>query len=96
MDHALYVIGGPCLHYIFLQLDSDLRTMNMLAIYRNHDFANKAYGNYVGLGDLLEFLCYETNFNVGKLTCVSSHAFIESKYKRGLCALIGGTTEDAI
>lgn len=93
IDHALYVIGGPCLHYIFLQLDSNSRTMNMLAIYRNHDFVKKAYGNYVGLGNLLKFICYETNFNIGKLTCVSSHAFIESKYRSGLCTLVGGISE---
>lgn len=96
MDHSTYVIGGPCLHYIFLQLNNNPKTINMLAIYRNHDFAVKAYGNYVGLGNLLEFLCKETNFNIGKLTCVSSHAFIEPKYKKGLYTLTGGNKQDAV
>lgn len=96
IDHSSYVIGGPCLHYIFLQLDSSSRAMNMLAIYRNHDFAIKAYGNYVGLGHLLEFLCSETNFNIGKLTCVSSHAFINSNYQRELNHLLGGTVTNEL
>lgn len=95
-DHTARTRGLPCLHYILLQLDSVTNTMSMLAVYRNHDFAIKAYGNYVGLGHLLEFLCHETGFNIGCLTCVSSHAFIESKYKRDLNVIVGGTIEDAV
>jgi len=92
LKHSNYIMGGPCLHYIFLQLESD-RTMNLLSVYRNHDFAIKAYGNYVGLGHLLQFLCHETDFRVGKLTCVSSHAYITGKYRQALSDLIGGIHE---
>ena len=88
-DHSCYTIGGPCLHYILLQLqkNGDVKTMDMLAVYRNHDFAVKAYGNYVGLGHLLEFLSRETGFSIGKLSCVSSHAYIVSKYVSRLKAI---------
>ncbi|HHV99135.1 MAG TPA: hypothetical protein GXX36_06120 [Clostridiaceae bacterium] len=105
-DHSTYTIGGPCLHYILLQLqkegdvkvmdmlavyrnkEGDVKVMDMLAVYRNHDFAVKAYGNYVGLGHLLEFLCRETGFTIGKLSCFSSHAYIENKYASRLKTII--------
>ncbi len=95
-DHTSYIRGGPCLHYITLQLERNPKVMNMLALYRNHDFARKAYGNYVGLGRLLEFLSKETEFSVGSLTCVSSNAFIDSGFKKGLNGIFGGFTENAI
>lgn len=79
--HLGYAMGGPCLRYIVLQLEPENRTMSLLAVYRNHDFARRAYGNYLGLGNLLNFLASETNFNLGNITYISSHAYIESKYK---------------
>ncbi|MDF2545781.1 MAG: hypothetical protein K0R93_679 [Anaerosolibacter sp.] len=90
--HSGYVRGGPCLQYILLQLSNE-RVMDMLAVYRSHDFAVKAYGNYVGLGHLLEFICNETNFTVGKLACISSHAYIDSQYRSGLRVLCGGNND---
>lgn len=91
IDHFTYPIGGPCLHYILLQLDriDNRKIMNLLAVYRNHDFAVKAYGNYVGLGHLLEFICNETDYEVGKLSCVSSHAYVESKHRTPLRRIVG-------
>lgn len=67
--------GGPCLNYVALQLE-DSRVLNMLAVYRNHDFVQRAYGNYLSLGYLMEFLCDQSGYTLGKLTCVSSHASV--------------------
>ncbi len=66
-------IGGPCLNYVALQLETP-KTLNLLAVYRNHDFIQRAYGNYLGLGYLAEFLCDQTGYSMGKLTCLSSNA----------------------
>jgi len=52
------------------------RTISLLAVYRNHDIVERAYGNYLGLGQLLAFLCTETGSSAGQLTCLSSHAYI--------------------
>ncbi|MGE5620996.1 MAG: hypothetical protein ACM3U0_00350 [archaeon] len=79
-------MGGPCLNYIAVQIDNN-RTINLLAVYRNHDFLKRAYGNYFGLIKLLNFIASETNHAVGRLTCVSSHAYIDN-YKRDLINLI--------
>lgn len=67
------IMGGPCLNYIALQLESSL-VLNALAVYRNHDFIQRAYGNYLGLGCLMEFLCDQTGYSMGRLNCLSSHA----------------------
>lgn len=70
--------GGPCLGYLALQVERGMpRVVNLLAVYRNHDFLHKAYGNYWGLCDLVSFLAQETNCRAGALTCVSSHAYVQ-------------------
>ncbi len=49
-------LGGPCLNYLSVQLDSCNSTiLGMLAVYRNHEFLERAYGNYFGLCNLINF-----------------------------------------
>lgn len=78
-------MGGPCLNYIALQLvrnkDGE-NTINLVAFYRNHNFLERAFGNYVGLGQLLNFLCNESDYKLGYLTCISSHAYISLDKRR--------------
>lgn len=71
------IMGGPCLNYIALQLDKP-KVLNLLAVYRNHDFIQRAYGNYLSLGYLMEFVCEQTGHKMGRLTCLSSHASIKN------------------
>ncbi len=78
-------IGGPCLQYIEL-LCPDKDTVSLLAVYRNHDYFEKVLGNFVGLGQLLKFICEETNRNPGLLICHSAHAYFQSS-KSNLKAL---------
>ena len=80
--------GAPCLNYLAVQMEPDHpRTISLLAVYRNHDVVERAYGNFVGLGWLLRFLCSETNSSVGQLTCLSAHAYIDRSV-RALRALL--------
>lgn len=70
--------GAPCLNYIAVQLEpGDPPTASLLAVYRNHTFVERAYGNYWGLANLLAFIATETGYGVGRLTCLSSHAEVE-------------------
>lgn len=72
--------GGPCLNYIAVQLDrGSPNVLGLLAVYRNHDFLERAYGNYWGLCSLLDFLAQETEANAGPLTCISSKAYVASR-----------------
>ncbi len=75
--------GGPCLNYIAVQAEpaqaGQQMTIGLLAVYRNHDFLERAYGNYWGLCNLIKFLAKEVDGNPGPLTCVSSHAGVSGK-----------------
>lgn len=76
-------LGGPCLNYLAIQGEPSVAgngvTLGLLAVYRNHDFLKRAYGNYWGLCNLLMFLARETGGVYGPLTCVSSHAYVDTK-----------------
>lgn len=65
-------LGVPCLSHISFTLIQGALTLT--AIYRNHYYITKAYGNLVGLRDLQRFVCEETGYAMGELECVSSHA----------------------
>lgn len=81
--------GAPCLSYLALQLEpGEQRLASLLAVYRNHDFRERAYGNYWGLCNLLMFLAQELDCAPGKVTCVSSHAYVADG-KRALVSLLG-------
>lgn len=73
-------LGGPCLNYIAIQVEPGETghplTLGLLAVYRNHDFLERAYGNYWGLCNLLRFLAKEVDGISGPLTCISSHAYV--------------------
>jgi thymidylate synthase len=71
--------GAPCLQYLALQFDKKDNSISLLAVYRNHDFLERAYGNYFGLCKLLQFITKNTGKNTGCLTCVSSRAYVLSK-----------------
>jgi hypothetical protein len=67
------IMGFPCLSHISLTLFRGC--LNMTATYRNQDFIRKAYGNYVGLSDLLRFICETSGAEVGELVCVATHGY---------------------
>lgn len=70
-DNNTRIIGNPCLQYVqFGQYDN---AVHLSAVYRNHDFLTKALGNYIGLANLLRFVCDETGSNMGTITCHSLH-----------------------
>ena len=76
-------LGGPCLNYLAVQAEpaqaDQPMILGLLAIYRNHDFLERAYGNYWGLCNLIEFLAEEVGATPGPLTCISSHAYVSGK-----------------
>ncbi len=91
------LMGSPCLNYITVQVEESAtseRTINLLAVYRNHDFTERAYGNYLGLCDLLKYISCETNSLIGTLTCISSHAYVlkgKSELLKIAGTILGGT-----
>jgi hypothetical protein len=69
--------GGPCWQYGQLLGQSD-GTLDLLVVYRNHDYFNKALGNFLALGQLHRFICVEGQKLQGKLVCHSAHAYFHS------------------
>lgn len=79
--------GGPCWHFgELLWQPGDV--LDLVAIYRNHDFLNKALGNFIALGQLLAFICRESGKEPGRLVCHSVHAFNGGRVSdlKSLCA----------
>ncbi|PJZ79269.1 hypothetical protein [Leptospira meyeri] len=76
-------IGNPCLQYV--QFAQEENSINLTAIYRNHDFYSKALGNYIGLSRLLEYICIKTQKNVGTITCHSIHYYLMQNTKVRNC-----------
>ena len=66
--------GGPCWHYGELIWRKG-NVLDLVVVYRNHDFFNKALGNFIALGQLLRFIALESGMTAGNLICHSVHAY---------------------
>jgi hypothetical protein len=77
--------GGPCWHFGEL-LWRQHNVLDFVAVYRNHDFFNKAFGNFLALGQLLRFIAEESGKTPGRLVCHSVHAYHEQS-QRALATL---------
>jgi|SRR5579863_726632 len=69
--------GSPCLQYIEILWGKD-GVLDLVAVYRNHDFLNKALGNFLGLGRLLDFIALEGGKRPGRVICHSVHAYVDN------------------
>jgi len=68
--------GGPCLSHLSFKLVDD--KLHLTVVYRNHFYIERAYGNFIGLGRLMEFVAKESGISVGRLTCISTHAELDA------------------
>lgn len=66
------IMSFPCLSHVSISLSKG--KLHLTATYRNQFFLQKAYGNYLGLMRLLDFLAREIRVEVGELVCVATHA----------------------
>lgn len=66
--------GGPCWHYGEIVWNPD-DSLDFVVVYRNHDYFNKALGNFLALGQLLAFICTETGKVPGRMVCHSVHVY---------------------
>ncbi len=73
-------MGFPCLsHLSFKRVAHDSEyVVNLTAVYRSHHYCARALGNLLGLGQLLWFVAQESGLSVGTLTCLSSHAELDT------------------
>lgn len=69
-------MGFPCLSFCSFQLDSD--TLHMVAQYRYQYLIERGYGNYLGLGQLLGYVCATVGLRPGQLTIIAGVAAVDS------------------
>ncbi|WP_345257816.1 hypothetical protein [Flaviaesturariibacter amylovorans] len=67
-------LGGPCWQYGELIIN-ELGALDLVAVYRNHDYYCKALGNFIGLAKLLNFICTESGKRPGRLIIHAIHAY---------------------
>jgi thymidylate synthase len=70
----------PCLSHCSFQLDRD-RRVHALAHYRSQYLLQRAYGNYLGLGRLLDYVATSAGLITGELTVVAGHIRLENGIK---------------
>lgn len=75
-DNSL--MGFPCLSHLSFKLDHDREKLYLTAIYRSHDYIQKALGNMLGLVRLQSFVASELNLRVGELVCHSTLARLDT------------------
>jgi hypothetical protein len=72
--------GGPCLAHISLTANDG--SLHLTAQYRRHSYIGRAYGNFLGLARLLNFLAHESGREVGGMLVVGTHAEVEGIAER--------------
>jgi hypothetical protein len=68
-------MGFPCLSHLSFKLHDG--RLCLTAVYRNQFYIERAYGNFIGLGRLMEFIARESESPIGPLTCVATHAELD-------------------
>lgn len=66
------LMSFPCLSHISFTLEAD--KLNLAALYRNQYFVTRAYGNYLGLTRIGDFIAREVGVQLGEILCLSTHA----------------------
>ena len=61
----------PCLAHVSLHYHAG--RLHMQAVYRNESLVPRAYGNYLGLGQLLAYIADHTGAEVGELLMTLGH-----------------------
>jgi hypothetical protein len=72
-----YLRGGQCLSFLSFKVHPE-RGLTLTAMYRNHTYVTRCLGNLIGLGRLQAFIAKEARLPLGSLTCISTHAEIDT------------------
>ncbi len=75
--------GAQCLSFLSFKVHPD-RGLMLTVMYRNHTYITRCLGNLIGLGRLQAFIAKECSLKIGPLTCISTHATIDTDPKWGL------------
>lgn len=91
-DHTGQPVRGfPCLQQVGISYDDDGR-LAVNAFYPMQYIFDRAYGNYLGLCQLGEFLAHETRMTFSRLTCFIGKPELGDVPKRDLTGLVETAT----
>ena len=65
----------PCLAHVSVHMHD--RRLHMQAVYRNEYLVGRAYGNFLGLGNLQAYIAGSTGLQVGELLMTVNHAELD-------------------
>lgn len=74
-------LGLPCLsHLSFKRVarNDGAFAVDLTAVYRSHHYCARALGNLLGLAQLQSFVAKESGLAVGTLSCLSTHAELDT------------------
>jgi hypothetical protein len=72
--------GGPCLQYVQFRAHGN-NLLDVIGLYRAHDYGNKALGNMIGLNRLGRFVGHHTGRQLNAVAIVSLHPFTDHKQR---------------
>lgn len=75
-------LNVPCLSHLSFKLTEG--KLDLTAIYRSHWYGQRALGNLVGLSQLHSFVGKESKYECGTLTCIATHAYLDSENLGGV------------
>lgn len=70
-------LNMPCLSHLSFKITDD--KVDLTAIYRSQWYGQRALGNLIGLSNLHKFVAVESGFDLGVLTCVATHAYLDKE-----------------
>lgn len=85
------LFGFPCLSHCSLHVEGT--RLHLAAFYRNQYLIERAYGNYLGLGELLAYVAHATGFDVGELLVVAGHAAVDRVGLRRIRSFLGNARD---
>ena len=71
--------GFPCLQHVFFTPDIRNQTLMITGVYATQHIFDRAYGNYLGLHRLGEFMAHEMGLTLNKVICIVSQAKLGHK-----------------
>jgi thymidylate synthase len=80
----------PCLAHVSLHYHRG--GLNMQAVYRNEYLVGRAYGNFLGLGQLLAYIARAAEVDIGELLMTINHAELDAPARliRPMLGRLGG------
>jgi thymidylate synthase len=66
----------PCLAHLSVHFNAG--RLEMQAVYRNESLVGRAYGNYLGLGQLQAYMAHHAGLDVGELMMTLGHVELDS------------------